>query len=301
MKDKKPKGRDALRTKAQSTNAESEDSKTAVWAIVFSCFVIAFLLFTFVTESFDKHGGLPFFLLCTIGIFESILAIQGMIAWRRSTEKIRDLENNIVQLEGFNQSMRAQRHDLKNHIQVISALLDMDEADEAREYLKNVSDDFAVVSRAIRTSHPAINALLQAKAQTCQNQGVLFAMDISTQLESLPMESWTFCRILGNLIDNALEALATSDQASPRIFVQLSEADGYYLARVENNGPVIPDKQKNAIFRPGYSSKGENRGIGLAIVQELITNAGGKIWLESDEQSTSFTVRLPKGSAEEEQ
>lgn len=229
-----------------------------------------------------------------LGILESVLAIQSLVAVMKFNKQRLALMHSVDELEAFTRSMRAQRHDFKNHLQVISALLDMEEIDEAREYLDDIADDFYILSLAMRTSEPAVNAMLQAKQAICKEAGVTLEMEITTALNRLPIEPWEFCRVLGNLIDNALEALMSAASPNPSIVVHLSEDKINYLAAVENNGPPIPDKDLSHIFKSGFSSKGEGRGLGLSIVQRLILEAGGNVEVSSGAQLTSFRLRLPK-------
>lgn len=272
-------------------------NKALVLGLFFNLLVCLLLVYLVMKDAAQQSLRGEMLLACLFGILETIICTQSLHSLLHTMQRNDHLRESVTQLEGFNRSMRAQRHDLKNHLQVLSALLDMDEFDEAKKYLHNVTDDFQVVTRAIRTSEPAVNALLQAKQSICDELGIAFDLEVTTPLDHLPMESWTFCRILGNLIDNAIEALHEANTNPARILVHLSEADHYYHARVENNGPPIPEKTQNAIFRPGYSSKGTGRGLGLSIVHELISSRGGRINVASDAQSTAFSFVLPRRRA----
>ena len=62
----------------------------------------------------------------------------------------------------------------------------------------------------MKTSVAAVNALLQAKLMTCEKHGITLELDVRTQLKDLAVPSWEFCRVLGNLIDNAIYAVLES-------------------------------------------------------------------------------------------
>lgn len=271
-------------------------TKISILGLSFNIVTLALLAVLFVGQSTgDPLPRLVLVFAIVLGILESVLAIQSLMAVMKFNKQRLALMRSVAELETLTRSMRAQRHDFKNHLQVISALLDMEEIDEAREYLDDIADDFHILSLAMRTSEPAVNAMLQAKQAICKEAEVAFEMEITTPLNRLPMEPWEFCRVLGNLIDNALEALLTAGSPNPSIVVHLSEDELNYLASVDNNGPPIPEKDLYRIFKSGYSSKGEGRGLGLSIVQQLILRVGGSVELSSCEQLTSFRLRLPKG------
>ena len=218
--------------------------------------------------------------------------MQGALSLLRAYNHALSAEQAIVDLESLNRTMRAQRHDYMNHLQVVGALLDLAEYDEAKNYLSKVSTDLQSISRALKTAHPAINALLQAKLLKCEKHGILLELDISSRLDNLPLPSWELCRILGNLIDNAIEAIDGEKPSMPRIRLTIADSGGDTTVRVCNNGPRIPNEIQEDIFLPEFSTKGEERGMGLAIIREILSDCGGSICLYA-EPETAFEVRIP--------
>lgn len=108
------------------------------------------------------------------------------------------------------------------------------------------------------------------------------------------MEPWELCKILANLIDNAVAAV-TEDEGEKQVRIQMGENRQEYLFRVKNNGPEIPQAQAKLIFGRGYTTKkGEGHGMGLAIVSSVLKEAGGDIYLESSKEETVFSFTLPK-------
>lgn len=231
-------------------------------------------------------------LLGIAGGIGALVSMQGALALLRAYNHAVSAEQAIVDLESLNRTMRAQRHDYMNHIQVVGALLDMEEYGEAKNYLAKVSVDMQSISRALKTAHPAINALLQAKLLKCQKHGILLEIDIASSLESLPIPSWELCRILGNLIDNAIEAIDGEKPSVPRIKVSIADSQGNTLVRVANNGPRIPEEIREDIFLPDFSTKGEERGMGLSIISDIAAQCGGSISLRT-EPETVFEILLP--------
>ena len=226
----------------------------------------------------------------------AIVDIGNALSADRIKQQSEMLEEAYAQLESLNGALRAQRHDFRNHLQVIGGLLEMGESDEAAKYIDRVYGSVGALSAQLRTASPAVNALLRVKTAEAQKRGVAMDVIVRSAWEGLPAQGWEMCRVLGNLIDNAMDAL--KDTPSPRVTVTLGEELRALIFSVENNGPEIPMEIREKIFQPGFTTKGGERGQGLAIVREIIAGYGGELTLESDENHTAFCGRLPRVAAQ---
>ena len=219
------------------------------------------------------------------------LDIREAMAARRKSEEADALGDMVGQMDELNRALRAQRHDFLNHLQVVFSLIEMEEYQEAGDYIEKVYGDMQSVSRAMRTDSPAINALLRAKLADCENAGILTELDSAGTWKDLPMPVWEFCRVLSNLIDNAIDALEHTPNSSLRIMLR-EDVHGYAFS-VANNGPAIPEDSLRRIFEAGVSSHGEGRGMGLHIARETMRAAGGDLTVESSQRFTAFRGALP--------
>ncbi|HEX2946733.1 MAG TPA: ATP-binding protein [Clostridia bacterium] len=227
-------------------------------------------------------------------VINSLAAFKNRSSLLRSVYQFQLLEDTLGKLEKLNNSLRAQRHDFMNHLQVVHSLIEMDEYKSASEYIEKVYTDIQKVSRVMKTSNAAVNALLQAKLLTCEKHGINVELNVTTQLKDLRIESWEFCRILGNLIDNAVYALSDK-QNEKQIRIELSEDLRNYCFKVTDNGTPIPPQVITKIFVPGFTTKGEGgEGMGLAICREILENYGGTISVASDESCTTFSGSIPR-------
>ncbi len=234
-------------------------------------------------------------LLCTMTLLVSwgaVLDIREAFSARKLASDADMLQDAYAQLEDLNGTLRAQRHDFMNHLQVVFSLLELEDYKEASDYIERVYGDIRRVSRTLKTAHPAINALLAAKVGDCEARGVHVDLQIESPWTDLPVESWEMCRVLGNLIDNAMDAM--KETPAPRLLIRLSESVQSYTFAIANNGPMIPSSVAERIFQRGFSTKGEGRGMGLSIVRGIMESGGGKLTLSSDEKETRFEGTLPK-------
>ena len=204
------------------------------------------------------------------------------------------LEDAYGKLEQLNTTMRAQRHDFMNHLQVVYSLLELEEYQSASEYLERVYGDIKRVGRSLKTAHPAINALLAAKISDCEARGVKVELVIESPWEALPVPGWEMCRVLGNLIDNGLDALMETREA--QMTIALGETLQAFTFEISNNGPKIPDTLMERIFQSGFSTKSAGRGMGLSIVKTILQAYGGRIELHSDAERTAFTGVIAKAA-----
>lgn len=225
-------------------------------------------------------------------LFSSLLTIVGLFSVTRyQNQSYRDSMKN---LEDLNTKLREQRHDYLNQLQIVYGLLELEEYEEARDYLEPVFKDMMKLSRALRTAQPAVNALLQAKMSAAEKQKIDFYLEVGTTLSELFMEPWELCKILGNLIDNAMTAVSSLD-GEKRITVEIREGSNFYKLCVRNNGPQIPHHHQKLIFNQGFTTKKEEgHGMGLAIVSSVLKETGGTISFESNESETSFFITIPK-------
>lgn len=205
-----------------------------------------------------------------------------------------NVRENFENLEKLNLKLRSERHEYLNEMQVVYGLLELGEYTEAADYLKPIYTEIARVSKALKTAKPAVNALLQSKMETAKERGIELFVEVSSNLSGIKMEQWDLCRILANLMDNAMTAVETNT-GEKQVHIQISETKAVWLFNVYNNGPVIPKDKQELIFKKGYSSKKEaGHGLGLGIVQEIVTAAKGEIHVSSREGKTAFEVVIPK-------
>jgi len=237
-------------------------------------------------------------LLCvTIVGWGAVTDIGASITSLQMVKKTQELEDAYGQLESLNREMRAQRHDFMNHLQVVYSLIELGEAGEAMEYMDRVYGDMQRVSRMLRTACPAVNALIQAKVVEAERRGAELKLSIAAKWDDEGMPAWEMCRVLANLIDNALDAACSAqlpEGEKPTVELVLGEDLRSWFFSVRNNGPQIPEKLRAKIFEPGFTTKATGQGMGMFIVSDTITRLGGKLTLESREGDTVFSGFVPR-------
>jgi two-component system, CitB family, sensor kinase len=135
---------------------------------------------------------------------------------------------------------------------------------------------------------PALAALLLAKAAACRERGVHLVVDEASDLPAGALPSEDLVTIVGNLIDNALDALS----GRGRIEVRLTAEGDRVVLQVRDDGPGIPEEALADVFTPGWSTKEGTRGLGLALVNATAERHGGVVHAANDGGAV-FTVEIP--------
>lgn len=197
----------------------------------------AFLLWLVIGSQVLGRVNPAIYLTIGIMLLSSLLTIMGLyMASRYQNDSYRESMKN---LENLNLKLRAQRHDYMNHLQVIYGLLELGEYEDAREYMEPVFKDITRVTRAMKTSQPAVNALLQAKMESAEKKGVDMIVEVGTPLKEIPLEPWELCKLLANLIDNGITALEEKEGEKSWRWKSARTADSIPLPSAIT-GPLFP-------------------------------------------------------------
>lgn len=225
-------------------------------------------------------------------IWGGVIDIRDALDSRKLLQQLDDMDQTIEAQEDLNITLRAQRHDFLNHLQVVYSLIEMKEYKEANDYIERVYGSIASVGKVLRTANPAINALLQVKLGVCEKAGIQVKLDIRSAWKDLSIPGWEMCKVLGNLLDNAIDAL--QEVSDRRLTLTLTEDLKAFRFSVKNNGPMIPVKLQASIFQPGITTKAAGHGMGLFIVRRTVQEWGGDIRLISDAKETEFSGFIPR-------
>ena len=233
-------------------------------------------------------------LLAFCGAAVTITLLRPMVA--SHTSRLKQAESSLEDLNKLNNTMRAQRHDFMNHLQVVHSLIELGEHSEANTYIDKVYDQIEKVSSSLKTAIPAVNAILEAKRQAAEKTGIHVSVDIGTTLSDCPIPDWQLCKLLGNIIDNSISALSENRTDSQQILIiEIFEDIHSYKFKISNNGPIIPQELWDKIFETGFTTKMRTgEGMGLSICADIIGKHNGKLWVISDEFETVFEGFVPR-------
>lgn len=232
--------------------------------------------------------------ILAIAVLLLICIVALVILARKLLQTQAEMENRIKLLSDMNVRLRENRHDYLNTMQIVYGMVELEEYSELKAYLEPMYQDIMKTSKALKTSKPAVNALLMAKMTEAEQSGIDLYLEVKSNLKNLEVIEWELCRILSNIIDNAFRAVKESDRDN-RVIIDINETKNEFIFDITNFADPIPEELQKKIFQPGVTTKKEEgHGMGLSIVSRLVAKSSGEIILHSDSSKTSFRIAFPK-------
>jgi two-component system CitB family sensor kinase len=225
----------------------------------------------------------------------------GSVITLRDRTELEGLMRELDSVDSLTDALRAQQHEFSNRMHTVAGLIELDDREAAVRYALDVSMASGGLAEAIREKieRPEIVAMMLAKTSIATERHVELLLTDDSHLANPGIETSTLVTIIGNLVDNAVDAAAVG-QPPARVTVRLNVGGESLTIQVSDTGPGIPEELADAIFRDGYTTKpadGErHRGLGLALVHRLVRRSGGTIAVSrADGGGAQFTVVLPAG------
>jgi two-component system CitB family sensor kinase len=224
----------------------------------------------------------------------------GAIVTLRDRTELEGLVRELDSVRSLTDAMRAQAHEFSNRLHTISGLLQLGHYEEATSLIKEIAHADIELKQALadRIADPVVAALVLAKFAVAHERDVELALAPETRLDRELRDPRAVLTVLGNLIDNALDAAAAGDADPPRIELLIEAVREELHIRVTDSGPGIPEGARADIFEPGYSTKDRvgpgARGVGLSLVKRLLDRRGGSIIVgDAEGGGAVFDVLLP--------
>lgn len=227
---------------------------------------------------------------------------HGTVVTLQDRTVVEGLARELDGARSLTESMRAQQHEFSNRLHAIAGLLELGRPEDALEYVNEIRGTSASFDQVLRehVAAPQLAGLLLGKAAEANELGIELVVTPDTVVGPAPERLQALTTILGNLIDNAFDAL-TGAPAPRRVEVTIASdaADGTTVV-VHDTGPGVPAAARESVFVNGYSTKAgplsRHSGLGLALVHRTVTKLGGTVEL-TDGPGATFVIALPPVSA----
>jgi two-component system CitB family sensor kinase len=226
----------------------------------------------------------------------------GAVVTLRDRTEVEALVRDLRSTEGLMEALRAQEHEYANRLHVVSGLLELGDVDQARNFISGVADTSRSLGEGLRAriEPPELAALILAKVTVAAEQDVHLSVSDDSQLRQPPLATQDLVTIVGNLLDNAIDAVV--GQPTPReVTLQLDDSSGVFIS-VTDSGPGVPAEAVDAVVRDGYTTKGDKpgkpkmrRGIGLALVARIVHRHSGTMDVFAG-PGGRFEVWIPAGA-----
>jgi two-component system CitB family sensor kinase len=225
----------------------------------------------------------------------------GTVVTLRDHTELRALTSELNSIRGFAESLHAQAHEAANQLHTVISLIELGRTEQALQY---AAAELAVAQqltdRVVGTvKEPALAALLLGKAAQASERGVELVVAEDIQVPPGAADPRDLVTIVGNLLDNALDAaLAAAPPRRVEVGSRVIATSGggsvdHVVLRVADSGSGLDPSDVERAFQRGWSTKpddrGTGRGLGLALVAQAVHRNGGDI----EVSGAVFTVRLP--------
>ena len=209
-----------------------------------------------------------------------------LIAKRVASFEKEMLQKYYAEVENMYSKMRGWRHDYRHHIQAMKVHAAHGEYQEIDRYLDMLDDDLTNVETVIKTGNKMADAILNSKLSLAAQRDIQVKADAKIPV-SLAVSELDLCIIIGNLLDNAIEACMElpPDRRLIRIYMEM-KGNYLYLALTNTAG----GKKKQSF----HTTKGEGHGYGIARADAIVKKYGGYITRASEDEAFSTEVLLPQ-------
>ncbi len=205
----------------------------------------------------------------------------GAVATLRDRTELDRLGRELDSTRGLIDALRAQDHEHANRMHTLLGLLELEMYDDAAEFVGEVVGEHRATSEQVteKIRDPLLAALLVGKATVAAERGVALRVSDGTRLPDRLIDPRGIVTVVGNLVDNALDAVAGTSHA--RVEVELRAEGRTAVLVVRDTGPGIPPEHRESVFAEGWSTKEppahRERDIGLPLVRRLAERQGGGV------------------------
>jgi sensor histidine kinase regulating citrate/malate metabolism len=214
---------------------------------------------------------------------------------RRDKIDLEHERNNQKDTENFMNTVRSQRHDYNFHLQTLSELIDRGDMDECKKYVEQLVEDSSIMNQILPVRDPAIAALINAFRIKAIQGGITLHIEIEDDLSHIATNEYETNKIIGNLLQNALDEIKIHQDKSYGIHLSILKRGEFNLIRVSNRveGEHIARLLDDAIYKQGYTTKDSHDGVGLCSVRSLVRRYKGEIYTRIEDDIVYFVASVP--------
>jgi len=197
---------------------------------------------------------------------------------------------HYAEVENMYNQVRGWRHDYRNHIQTMKIHASAGDWDSIIKYLDELDTDLQTVETVIKTGNKMTDAIINSKISLAKSKEINISVDANIAVE-LNTSQLDLCIIIGNLLDNAIEACLAipADKRFIRLFMEMKSTQLYMS--FTNSAPPGKQQKVNGRF---LTAKGEGHGFGLVRIDDIIERNSGFISRNSEDEVFTTEILLPQ-------
>lgn len=191
-------------------------------------------------------------------------------------------------------SVQSDRHDMNNHLTVISGLIQIGKFESAKEYVNNLVGEIIINNKAIMLKNPTLAALIYSKYNRFRQSNVQLDIQVHSDLIVHCLSTTDVVRLLTNLLDNAFDEVSNLSGDERTVWLELSETDESLMLEVCNSTMSSGFNSKLLQAKESTKSSTGDRGYGLSIVQEIVKKYEGEITVNVVNNRFHVVITFPK-------
>lgn len=220
----------------------------------------------------------------------------GAVVTLRDRTELQGVTGELDLVRGLTESLRAQNHEAANRLHAVVSMIEMGRSDEAVDFATEELQVAQLLTDRLTASveEPVLAALLLGKTAEAAERGITLEIDGGLPADGLPLETRELLTVVGNLVDNAMDAVVSSPTNERRVRLVLNGSPGRLRVQVGDSGPGIPEGEVDRVLERGWSTKADTgRGVGLALVAQVARRRGGAVTIgRSDLGGAELTVLM---------
>lgn len=205
-------------------------------------------------------------------------------------------QNYHAEMQTFMNVIRSQRHDYNFHVQALSGLIESGDMEACRQYIRNLKKDSIAMNTVLPIKDPAIAALIHSFRTTALEDGIELHLDIQNDLSCVVTSVYETNKIIGNLLQNAIDEVRTHKDKSFGIHLYIIKRGENCIIHVANKLSLGEDEAQaylQEMYRPGHSTKANHEGIGLSSIQNLLQRYRGVVYSRLDGDVLHCVAKIP--------
>ena len=229
-------------------------------------------------------------LICTTGYLLLRRTLENMIDRRTERFQSELIEKQVQEIQNMYRQVRGWRHDYRNHIQNMKIQLDEKNYEKLADYLDQLADDLDTVDTVIKTGNVMADAILNSKLNIAEKLNVRLNVKANVP-ENLPLSDVELCSVLGNMLDNAVEACASLPEQERFIRVYIGRLKGQFYLSVQNAAGEVR-KEKGGSYISTKEDSGQH-GYGLFRIDRIAKKYGGYVNRQNEVGIFATEIMLP--------
>lgn len=227
--------------------------------------------------------------------------VVGVVSSFRRKDELDQVSEQLTRIKQYAESLHSQAHEYSNKLHTIAGLIQIDAKEQALALIGQETQGYQDLIHLLveAVPDPILAGCLLGKYNRARELGLELSVDSDSHMKDIPdwLPREQLVSIIGNLIDNALEATLAGNQEQGKVTLTMTDYGEDLIFEIEDQGSGIPEDQQERIFEKGVSSKAlQGHGLGLFLVKRQLQQLHGLITVESltEPSGSRFTVYIPK-------